>query len=299
MKYLSYLLAATFAISAGSVHADYACDPCDPCYSAPSNACCYDECCGFEGYVDALYWHVCSGSTQRDISGSPDLLLSLDPDYDWGWRLGGNYHRDSWNLGFRFTWFNSKTVENFFPEGYGPQQIETLYQFKYRVFDLELGKDCCICNGMIFRPFIGGKFATILVDAHNLNFEDQEIKTDYEGRGLYLGFENRWELCNFNSCGCDIPLALITRLSTGVMYSDFTTTGDFDGADRRKQCQFVPEHEVYIGLELGFDDFLCDADGFIQLGYESQYWGWLDNEDEDDITHLGLGGLVLRFGLAF
>ena len=296
MKYLSYLLASAFALTTSAVSADYACDPCDPCYTVPSNACVVDECCGFEAYVDALYWHVCSGDVDRDVGSQ---IETLDPDYEWGWRLGGIYHNNSWNLGFRYTWFSSKTEENFYPVGLGPQEFQTIYDFKYRVFDLELSKDCCLCSGMVFRPFVGGKFAQITVDTYGLNTQDALINMNYEGRGLYLGFENRWEFCNFTSCGCNIPLALITRLSTGVMYSDFNQSGDLDSVDRLKDCQFIPQHEVYVGLELGFDGVICDTDGFLQMGYESQYWGWRDYNSDEDITHLGLGGLVLRFGLAF
>lgn len=297
MKHLKVLLALSFILCGSIAHADYTCDPCDPCFQPASSDCC-DR--GFTAYVDALYWHVCSGDAERIVGyGEDERLHQIDNSYEWGWRIGGNYHRDNWDFGFRYTSFSSKTTEPFLLEGeYGI--FDSYYHLKYRVFDVELGYSCCLCEGFELRPFAGGKFATIFVDPYNLNYPGQESFMEYEGRGLYLGFATRWDLCHFNSCGCNIPLALVSRLSTGVMHSDFTQLGDFDElyGERYKECLFTPVHEVYLGLELGFDG-LCDTEGFFQIGYEAQYWGWREYDDQDDITHLGLGGMVLRFGARF
>lgn len=292
MKHLKVLFALSFILCGSMTHADYACDPCDPCYQTTDS-----DCCKFTVYVDALYFHLCSGSLTRDVSNGEDRELALDPGYDWGWRLGGNFHKNNWDLGFRYTGYSSKTNEDFNP---GHSDDQTFFNFNYRVFDLELGRSCCVCDGLVLKPFAGGKFAIINTAGKRLQFDDHQFLMQHEGNGLYLGLASRWELCRFNSCGYDVPLAFVSRLSTAVLHSDFTIGGDDTGfeGDFDKQCLFTPVHEVYLGLELGFDG-LCDSEGFFQIGYEAQYWGWRDYDSADDITHLGLGGMVLRFGTRF
>ena len=297
MKYLRYLTVVSCILLGSSAHADYACEPCDPCNATTPSDCC-DR--GFTAYIDALYWHVCSGSLSRGYyNGEESVDTSMDLDYDWGWRVGGNYRRDHWDFGFRYTAFSSKTTEDYYLGSEDDFPVDAFYHFKYRVFDMELGRSCCLCDGFVLRPFAGGKFAAITADLNNVNYDGQDVLMDYEGRGLYLGFSTRWDLCHFDSCGCNIPLAFVTRFSTGVMHSDFNQVGDLDlGSDRIKECLFTPVQELYLGLEMGFDG-ICDSKGFFQLGYEAQYWGWREYESEDAITHLGLGGLVLRFGARF
>lgn len=297
MKHVKVLMALSLMLCNVGAYADYSCDPCDPCHEATSYECC-DR--GFTAYVDALYWTVCSGDTERETIGDVEISHQIDTSYEWGWRIGGVYERDNWDFGMRYTAYSSKTTEEFFLNNEDIDGLNSTFHLKYRVFDAELGYNCCLCEGFELRPFAGGKFASIFVDYHRLNYEDQEPVMDYDGRGLYLGFSSRWDLCHFDSCGYNIPLALVSRLSTGIMHSDFLQAGDFDDldGDRYKECLFTPVHEVYLGLELGFDG-LCDSEGFFQIGYEAQYWGWREYDDSDDITHLGMGGMVMRFGARF
>ena len=281
----------------------YSANNCDPCYTDNECSLCDIDWCdvSFSAYVDALYWHVCSGDTDRDFNdGENTRFVSLNPDYDWGWRIGAAAHWDSWDLGLRYTSFNSKTSEHFFLN-FEEQDLDVSFDFDYKVLDLELGRTCCVCDGLTLRPFAGGKFAWIDVDTENLNTENRFGKMDYDGYGLYVGLGGRWELCSFSACDWNIPMALVMRLSTGVMDSDFEQTfrtGSLETGFDIKDCLFVPVHEVSLGLEFRMCG-LCNTDAFFRIGYEAQDWGWREYDQDDDITHLGLGGLALRFGASF
>jgi hypothetical protein len=232
---------------------NYACDPCDPCaVSNPCDLCDIDFCdMKFAAYIDALYWHVCRSDS--DHHG----------DWNWGWRIGGIASWRSWDIGLRYTHFE--------PD-----------HFEHHVLDVEVGYTCCLpCGGLSIRPFAGAKFGW-----HNDDFDDDD--SDNDTKGLYLGGSARWEICNYSACDRNIPIAFVTRASTGVLYADFD---DSDG------CFYFPYHDLYVALDFTFCD-LCGWDAFFQVGYEVQYWGWRE-DGGDDVGHLGVGGLVLRFGASF
>lgn len=293
---LGVLLASTQFVNAAS---------CDPCGTTSSCDICDIDFCdmNFSAYIDALYWHVCSGDTEREISPDEgeDFIHQHDNGWDWGFRIGANAQWNCWDFGLRYTQFDSNSKENFYL-GTEESDIESEFDFKYKVVDLELGRSCCACDGLTIRPFAGAKLAYIDVDHRNLDDDDVEVDMDYEGYGLYIGLSTRWELCSFCMCDRDIPLALISRFSTGIMDSTFKQSVDGDSdlsVDSIKDCLFVPVHELYLGLEFRLCDIFCGNDGFFQLGYEAQYWGWREYDNSDDITHLGMGGMVMRFGANF
>lgn len=292
MKHLRNLVLFVMLASAQSAFSGEACDPCDPCNTTTECDLCNVSFCDmeFELYVDALYWHANAGSWY------PESDDALCPDYSWGWRIGGSAYWNTWDFGFRYTSLNSSSDITI-----GSGESFTNYKKKvdYQVFDLEVGRACCICDGIMFRPFLGGKFADIESSRTVSGSEDFFVRKKFEGEGLYVGFDSRWQICSFNVCDRSIPVALVSRVSTGVMDGDFKEHGN-DGGDLfdEKDCQFVPVHEVYAGLEFRLCD-LCGVEGFFQLGYEAQYWGWRELDASEDISHLGLGGLVMRFGANF
>lgn len=301
MKKLKTLFLFVLLATAQFAYSEQECDPCDPCYMQNSCNLCDVSFCDveFEVYVDALYWHVCSGDLDRYIGGVDNVTRSIDPGYSWGWRIGASAYWNSWDLGFRYTSFCKSRKEKF---NYGitdsNEDVYSKFEFDFHVWDVEVGRECCVCEGMLFRPFFGGKFADIDVKANYIDDPLVRAKTDYDGCGLYVGFDSRWQICSFNACDRCIPVSLVSRFSTGVMDSDFKQRlkGELgDSSSKYKDCQFVPVHEVYAGFELRTCDLFC-ADAFFQAGYEAQYWGWREYNASDDITHLGLGGLVLRFG---
>lgn len=260
MNISKWIIGTALLLSAPVTYAqaNYSCDPCDPCaVSNPCDLCDINFCdMKFDAYVDALYWKV-----QRSFSHHSDS------DYHWGWRLAGIASWKTWDFGLRYT--------SFTPDDHH-------HEFDYRVLDVEVGYNCCnLCCGLSLRPFVGGKFAWI---------EDKHHHHDHEkvdSQGLYIGLGSRWEVCNWCSCDRNIPIALVTRASTGIMDSDF------DHEDRRIYQLY---NDLYAGLDFTFCDLWCGWDAFFQIGYEVQYWGW--NHD-DEGHHLGLGGLVLRFGANF
>lgn len=292
---LGVLLASTQFVNAAT------CDPCDPCGTTSSCDICDIEFCDmdFAVYVDALYWHVCSGDTERFIDGL-GLQHQIDTGWNWGFRIGAAASWECWDFGLRYTHLDSCTSEEFF---LGTEETDIISEFdvEYKVVDIEIGRSCCACDGLTLRPFAGAKLAYIDIDHKFVDSQDTEVDMDYDGYGLYLGLSSRWELCSFCACDKDIPLAFVSRFSTGIMDSTFKQSGnleDIDG-DSLEECLFVPVHELYLGLEFRFCDLFCGSQGFFQIGYEAQYWGWREYDNTDDITHLGLGGMVLRFGANF
>lgn len=302
------LASAQFGYSAES------CKPCDPCYSATECDLCNFSFCDldFKLYADALYWHADADSHYPRESNH-----ALCPDYAWGWRIGGSVNWNCWDVGVRYTSIHPSAEKlNIFelsdeieietePTEMSPKQIVIeLDSFKkeidYRVFDFEVGRSCCICSGMLFRPFIGGKFADIKLTSEFdiLLLSDDYYERKFEGCGLYAGADFRWQICSFSVCDYNIPIAFVSRVSTGVMDGDFEQVDGGDNENIQKDCQFIPVHDVYAGLEFRMRG-LCNADAFMQIGYEAQYWGWRESNSDSDIAHLGLGGLVLRFGAHF
>lgn len=291
MKHLKNLVLFVLLASAQFAYSNEACDPCDPCYMGTECDLCNVDFCDmeFEVYVDALYWHGCS----NDLFIG-DTNTNVDPDYSWGWRIGASAYWNSWDIGIRYSSFSTKTDDQLVVV---EDTFNYSYDLDYDVFDVELGRACCICEGILFRPFVGAKFARIEVEHENIFDIAVTNNQKLEGAGLYIGFDNRWQMCSFNMCDCSIPVALVSRLSTGVMDVDFKRS--VDGSEIEfKDCQFVPVHELYTGLEFRMCG-LCNADAFFQIGYETQYWGWRAVDESNDLAHLGVGGLVLRFGANF
>ena len=290
MKHLRNLVLFVLLASSQFAYSAEGCDPCDPCYATTECDLCNVSFCDmeFEAYVDALYWHGCSNNLYIYENDE-----NMNPDYSWGWRIGASAYWNTWDFGFRYTSFNANTKNEV---NYGSESFATAeYKFDYQVFDLEVGRACCICDGIMFRPFLGGKFAEIKID--HINFDESDhYEVKLSGAGLYVGFDNRWQICSFDVCDRSIPVALVSRVSTGVLDADFKT-GEHEEFEY-KECQFVPVHDLYAGLEFRMCG-LCDADAFFQIGYEAQYWGFRQIDSDGELSHLGLGGLVLRFGANF
>jgi hypothetical protein len=319
--------------------ANYDCDPCDPCYTGPSCDICDIDFCDmeFSVYVDALYWKTNHGNLSYEfplVEGDEPDRHSLCGDYNWGYRLGAAASWNGWDLGLRYTSLKTSTSRSHLStDELGEvivltDDLRVSHKVDFQVLDLELGRTCCVCEGVTLRPFVGGKFAWIdskrkfdntvteIISVEPIVTTNNEVKDsiDFDGKGLYIGFDSRWELCSFDLCDMNVPLALVTRASTGILDADFDHKSTFEDliptetsitSSSISKCHYVPVHELYAGLEFAFCG-LCNMDAFVQVGYEVQYWGFegytgffdvfsLDNSS----THLGMGGLVLRFGAGF
>jgi len=318
MKLSKWITGAAFLLSTqiASVHgADYAgpgydytgsgygshCDPCDPCYNNPCDLCDMDFCdVEYDVYIDALYWGLCRSNLNAfNVSNGENghECHHLEPDHYWGWRIGGMARWKCWDVGLRYTsWcFNEKRR---FGQDEGENRIKM--KFDYDVLDVEVGYACCLSCGMTFRPFVGAKIAWIDDDFFIRNGEPEfEVaKIDFDGHGLYIGASTRWELFSFCACERNIPFALVARASSGVLRGEFDRRIQNGLFDKLCHKNYIPVHDFYVALDMTFCD-ICGCEAFFQVGYEAQYWGWHQYASPDDLAHLGLGGLVLRFGASF
>ena len=298
MKFSKWIVGTAFLFSAqiASVQGAGSCDPCDPCYqSKPCDLCDIEWCdVEYDFYVDALYWKLCR--SDLDIDLDDDEGGYADHDWSWGYRIGGNARYKNWDLGIRYTSFcdDVKTSKG----------GDAKHEFDYDVLDIEAGYTCCLpCDGLSIRPIAGVKLAWIEDEFDKSeNNDGNKGKFDYTGYGLYLGCSARWELCSYSACDRDIPIALVTRATTGILHGEFDY-GDLENADHstyKNECIYNPVHELYVGLDFSFCDLCGCGNAFFQVGYEVQHWGsWREWFSDDDLASWGLGGLVLRFGASF
>lgn len=282
MKHFSWIIGLLLLCSTQVSYAQN-CNTCDPCMTECSL--CDINCCdmSYDFYVDYLYWKV----NRADLNFDEEPTNFIDPDFDHGFRVGGNLRCDCWNFGVRYTYYQTDESKD-----------DNDYDLKFRTLDVEGGYTFHICGTpMDLTPFAGVKFAWIDEDRE---IDDNDIDLDFYGVGLYLGLGSKWSLCNWNACNCCIPISLVARASTGIMDGEFDADSDDDcDGDRKDECLFVPVHEMYIGLDFRFCDLVCDTDVNLQIGYEAQYWGYREFSSNDDISNLGLGGLVVRLGATF
>jgi len=277
MKRFSWLIGLLLICSTQMSYAKD-CSPCaevEECDFCDFNMC--DVC--YSVYADALFFQV-----HRSGLAVGKNHHTICPDWDWGYRIGGNAKWKDWDLGLRWTSFDTSTKEH-----------HHHYKLDFDVLDIELGYTWhASCAKLAFRPFIGAKLAWTKEKLH------KHGKCEFEGQGLTLGTEARWDLCGFNACDRMIPMSLLTRASFSVL------DGKFDTKSSNHECIYVPVYEAFVGLNFGFCDLFCDMDANFAIGYEVQHWGsWRefggrkDDHRNDDIASLGLGGLVLRFGASF
>ena len=300
MKLFKYLTAVVLLVGANSAFARGGCEPCEPCApTCNSGGLCDMDLCDmtYSAYVDYLYWQVNRGGLSFGDSSSSSSSSSSScgqrfhcPDYDSGYRLGVVAHYKNWDFGVRYT--SLCTDIKIGREDSCESSHHDKYSFDYRVCDIELGYSCCLCGDFTLRPFAGAKLAWI---DEKLHF-DGCYKFDNNSYGLYIGFEGRWNICNFSSCGYDIPVSLVTRGTTGVLRSSFKY-GDYHCG---KECLYTPYHDAFAGLDFTYSGCgSCDMN--LQVGYEIQYWG-ARSAFEDcfyGAHHLGLGGLVVRLAANF
>ncbi len=223
----------------------------------------------------------------------------MDSCYDWGYRLGGIARWKNWDLGFRYTSLCTEYSRS--SADSDDDDDKEKFNFDYDVFDIELGYSCCLpCGPMTFRPFLGVKMAWIDDEFKSDSARGfDKAKIEFDGYGLYIGSSARWELCSYCACDRDIPIALIARASTSILRGEFEQDVEDGGNDRDCRCIYVPVHDLYVGLDFTFCDLCGCGDAFFQIGYETQYWGWMEYNEKDDTAHIGMGGMVLRFGFGF
>lgn len=322
MKLLRYAIAGLFALglTATGLSANHPAryDGWDCCEPSP---CCFEtNACDvkYKIYGDFLYWDVAKTDLFTALDGTGTSQY-LNPDYDYGFRIGAFAEWNRWDFGLRYTWYQNESTAAI-PAPAGAAAVNARFKLETDILDIELGHAFRFCSSATFRPFVGAKLAWIRDHYDNLvtatvngvagvptgNNNGSNTKIDFHGYGLYLGACGRWELWTFDSCGMCMPIALVMRGSTGILRATFNhkrivsagagataAPANYDDHDA-----YIPVHEGYVGLETSFDAY-CGTDVFVQIGYEAQYWGWRKYNDVSDTAHLGMGGLVVRTGLSF
>jgi hypothetical protein len=282
---------------------------CNPCYSDAFRNGCENNFCEVEykAYVDALYWNTRHGD-------------SFCGDYNWGYRIGAAASWSGWDLGMRYTSLKNSTrraddspVEE---EFFTLENLRLSQNIDFQILDAELGRSCCVFYGLTLRPFFGVKFTWIdtqtKFNAEIIGTETPLMSTFeaqdsvyLKGKGLYIGFDSRWKMCSFDLWGNNVPLAFVTRASTGILKADFDVKFSitiFEGTDFpivdsfSSDRHYVSIHELYAGLEFRFCK-VCNVDALMQIGYEAQVWQAFNKVEST--SHQGIGGLVLRFGAGF
>jgi len=295
MKFSKLILGAAILFSAqiASVQGKNACEPC--AIENPCDLCNIDFCdIEYTGYVDALFWEVAKGDL--NLGRDPQNIEKyLQPEFSWGYRLGGAARWKSWDLATRWTSLNSSTKSSYTFES----EKKAKFKFDYKVLDVEIGYTCSMeCAPVSFRHFVGSKSAWIKDHFNKQSGGESNSKIKYEGYGLYIGSSARWELCNYNMCDRNIPISLVTRASAGVLRSGFSQEVTNGNGDIDWEHIYTPYNDAYVGLDFTFCD-LCGIDAFFQAGYEVQSFGWRQYDHREHTTYLGVGGLVLRFGAEF
>jgi len=294
MKKLFGLLLVLFVV--GGAQGAFANNYCDPCY---------DPCCDFHVsvYGDYLYWKGCR--TDLDYSLDDDNTYYVNPGYDSGWRVGGRLQRCNWDLGARYTSYDSKTkVHETTPRV--STDTDFTYSVDYDVADIELGYSIQLCcDQALIRPFLGAKLAWI-DEAYIYSTSDRTETDDkrFEGYGLYAGLEGEFQIYQLNMCQQCIPMSLIGRGSLAALDSHQKEISTEDGGEfnsqriREEQCIIVPVLEVFAGLNFGGVQCGCVTPSVL-IGYEAQLWGNRRFDDNDEIAFLGFSGLVARLSLDY
>lgn len=200
-------------------------------------------------------------------------------------------------------------------------------KLKYDVVDVEFGKWCCFCDGVMFRPHVGFRFADIkekfndrliLTDGANIDgFSNlaYQYKDEFKGAGLRVGFNTDLRLCDgWSVIGKGATSAVWGNTRNKHAYflgaSDLETDFAKHGKDN---CRFVRYFaDLYLGLQWRTCACGCyplTVDFAWEFNYLfNQHRPWVDNEfndDEDASTgfkkngNLALQGFTLNVAFDF
>ncbi len=234
-------------------------------------------------YGDLLYWDV--RRTDLDYQGKNYDRKYVNPDYDFGWRIGATLYCDCWDFGIRYTSYDQSESKK------DVDKDKVKYDIDYDVVDLEFGYKCCFnCKDVNFRPYLGVKLAWIDEVFRDGGGEGNDKGShDMDAYGLYLGMEGRWAFCD--------NYAFVVRGSFGIM--DAEIDNDDEESKRKHEDIYVNYDNIFVGLDVSLCDRFCYDSNFL-IGWEMENWKSVKRfEDSDAIANLGLGGLVVRFALNF
>lgn len=244
-------------------------------------------------------------------------------EWDWGFKLGLGYCTtcDGWDLGILWTWYRGRAndhIETEFDDNFtllplwsafAPAQgsvlyatdIETHWQLKLNIVDLELGRNFWTSRYLAIRPFMGIRIAYVDQTYEILNkggswsertaiplqvpLNNRVYMTNnYKGAGMRAGLNSTWHV----GCGW----ALYGNWAASIIYGRFSESYD----ETNRQADFVHgkfkiaafdysfrASRAILDLEIGvkYATMFCDCQyGFsIALGWENhmffdqnQFW---------------------------
>lgn len=286
MRQIKWLLTLVIASCATFAHADDACNR--ECKDSKNPICCDDW--QFDFYGDLLYWEVCRGDL--DFSSSPTSYVQ--PEYDFGFRIGGFLVCDCWDLHIRYTHLDTSESSA------GGTSTTRRYELDMNMVDTEVGfsfiVESCDSEGKL-RPFVGVRAIRSEHIYHNHDSSGTRVEQCYGGAGPYVGMDVNWPLWEVPLCDCSMPTFFVVRGAWGIINSS-TKVNDTDN-DRESVCLFNPFFELFAGVNFDFN--LCDMCCLdVTVGWEIQsIMGMRRITDNDDNTDFGMSGLTARFGMQF
>jgi len=231
-------------------------------------------------------------------------------DYDWdpGFRVFIGYEDpcDCWGGRASYLHFCSKNTNTAtFGDGVTNHLKPTLWspafgndrcqnatattEIEYHFYDVTIGRTCCICEGVSFRPF--GGFRGLKLDQKlDVVYDGGRDFTNYDGvvtwnscfdgYGLTGGFD--W---NLSFCGCFCAYATVSASIVAGETDDLETQGGPEGVNgntqiinninsHEKQCIGVPGYQLAVGLCYEkCCETSCGCYCFnLGVGYEMNHW---------------------------
>ncbi|NGX47797.1 MAG: hypothetical protein K1000chlam3_01180 [Chlamydiae bacterium] len=305
-------------------------ETCDmQCYELTYPSCRFDTCCSWNFFVTAegLWWiakengliyaqNGAAGPGPQTADVPPTSfnfkgkLERIDPNWDWGFRLGLGYNfcYDEWEA--KATWTYYKTDKSDQKEGsllnlWGHTDVSSSstsnlikadFELHYNTFDLEFGRGFGAGRCFCLRPYFGirGAFIDQKLDVFNqallLNpnpgetlSTDLKAISDFSGGGFRFGLDGRFDFC------WDMSLFGIASYSLlyGKFHADFreTTSGTpEDGSNMTAVSNLViadTDDEFHMGvssiqLSLGLQwnrSYCCDQYRFgLHIAWEQNLW---------------------------
>lgn len=248
--------------------------------------------------IEGLYWKACEDGIAYGTQTEIDEIVVDQPvtihskiktphfDWDWGFRLGGEYELpcDCWGIALYWTHFQSRAHArhrdvpepgvSFFTPGWGATSFNGLgtnaiadtnahLKLHVDIFDVQLGRHYCLSPCLTIRPHLGIRAAWINQKYRIHNFSVNEagertlvqnvrLRSDFEGVGLHGGVDTLWDLgCGFGLYGSAGVSGLYGRFdnNSSDFYTFFTgTTTEFNVHQKDHFCGCRAFTDAALGL---------------------------------------------------
>jgi hypothetical protein len=271
----------------------------------------------------ALDFAIVNPSNNGISEGS---IESLGWEADSGVRIGGGYRFGgaAWEAGVFYTYLHAHGEETLTSPAGGIlyatltrpgmiQQVDSASGstgLNYNVLDVEFGRTFVLGECFSLRLFGGGRFAwidqnlNVIYDGGDASTAQVLSPIDFEGAGLRLGGEGRWNV----RWGFNVYARGSASLLAGSFQTQLVETNNAGATVDVNVCEhfnkFVPVFELGLGIGWQYRNFQ------VSVGYEMVDWlGLVDSPDFTDDVHpgkitrrvsdLSLDGLMFRAGLSF